>query len=318
MEVIVVNERLASKRLDVALAEHPKIASRSEAKRMIVNALVRVGDSAEPPKPNKILKVGERIAFTSVPAADPGPVAVPFDLEILYEDDCLLVVDKPRGTVVHPGAGHQSDTLVNYLLHHTRLSALDATRPGIVHRIDKDTSGLLVVAKDNRTHEGLARQFAARSTERTYQAIVWGIPATGNGVIDKALGRDPVHRRKFAVRENGKSAVTHWRIVERYRHLSLLECRLETGRTHQIRVHLGSVGHPVLGDRVYGRLRKYVRSYPESVRRILHGFSGQALHAKTLGFLHPHTKKKVRFDSPLPEDMQAAVAVLQTDGRSRD
>ena len=318
METIVVDENLVSKRLDVALGEHPKIASRSKAKKMIKKALVCIGNSTEQLKPNRILKRGDTIVFTITPVVNTNLVAVPFDLDILYEDDYLLVVNKPKGMVVHPGAGHQSDTLVNYLLHHTRLSNIDATRPGIVHRIDKDTSGLLVAAKDNRTQEQLAQQFAAHNVDRKYRSIVWGVPKVRNGIIDKSLGRHPVHRKKFAVRENGKFSVTHWRIMEEYRHLSLLECRLETGRTHQIRVHLSSIGHPVLGDGVYGRFRQFARHYPENLRQILAEFSGQALHAKTLGFVHPRTNKHIHFDSQLPKDMQSVTSALRTDYRCRN
>ena len=313
MEVIVVDETLLSKRLDIALSAHPRIASRSEAKKMIQNGLVRIDGSLQGIKPNRILKTGDTIAFSVAPVTATGLVAVPFNLQILYEDNWLLVVHKPQGMVVHPGAGHQSDTLVNYLLCHSQLSNLDATRPGIVHRIDKDTSGLLVVAKDNRAHEYLAQQFAAHSVVRIYQSLVWGVPNACKGTIDKPLGRHPVHRKKFSVREKGKSAVTHWRVLEKYRHTSLLECRPRTGRTHQIRVHLDSIGHPALGDQVYGRFRRYARDHPKSLQEMLRGFQGQALHAKTLGFIHPNTRKNIQFDSQLPQYMQKVMSALRAD-----
>ena len=223
MEIIVVGEHLISKRLDVALSHHPKIASRSEAKRLIKESLVSINDSFDHIKPKRILKAGDIISFIVRQVTESSWEAVPYALDIVFEDNYLLVVNKPRGMVVHPAVGHPNNTLVNYLLYHTSLSGIDSTRPGIVHRIDKDTSGLLVVAKDNRTHEHLAEQFAAHTAKRKYQGIVWGVPDYHKGTIDQPLGRHPLDRKKFAIRENGKAAITHWRVVEKYQHLSLFE-----------------------------------------------------------------------------------------------
>jgi 23S rRNA pseudouridine1911/1915/1917 synthase len=229
-------------------------------------------------------------------------------LEIMFEDEHLLIVDKPAGLVVHPAAGNLDGTLVNALLHHCagRLSGIGGVaRPGIVHRIDKDTSGLLVVAKTDRAHEGLSSQFAKHSIDRRYAAIVAGLPIS-QGTIDAPLARSPHDRKKMAIQARGKRAVTHFTLVEPLRRAAMIECRLETGRTHQIRVHLASIGHPLLGDPVYGRNR------PEH-RDVLHllEFKRQALHAAHLGFVHPVTSLSMSFDSKLPRDMQALFTALR-------
>jgi 23S rRNA pseudouridine1911/1915/1917 synthase len=216
----------------------------------------------------------------------------------------LLVVDKPAGLVVHPAAGNLDGTLVNALLHHCagNLSGIGGVaRPGIVHRIDKDTSGLLVVAKTDVAHEGLAKQFAAHSIERRYLAIVSGIPKAGHGVIDAPLARSSTNRKRIAIVEGhrGKRAVTYWKRVEALKDAALVECRLETGRTHQVRVHLASIGHSLLGDPVYGRAGKSHRNVLKEL-----GFQRQALHAAELGFTHPVTKNRLSFSSAMPADMQ--------------
>jgi len=302
-----------SQRLDVVLSGHSRISSRSEAQRLIKTGGVSVNNSHSKISPSLIIRKGDIISFIlpRPPSTDITPV--PYNLEIVYEDDYLIVVNKARGIVVHPAAGHSTDTLVNYLLHHTNLSGIDPTRPGIVHRIDKDTSGLLVVAKDNHSHENLTKQFFDHSVERKYRALVWGIPQNQNGIINQPIARHPIKRKKFAVRPGGKSAITHWEVIESYHHLSLLECRLETGRTHQIRVHLSSFGHSLLGDPVYGRFRNYAKNYPDSVRAALRRFSGQALHAQTLGFAHPHLGERMAFEAPLPEDLQSIISLLKED-----
>jgi 23S rRNA pseudouridine1911/1915/1917 synthase len=222
----------------------------------------------------------------------------------VFEDDHLLVVDKPAGLVVHPAAGNLDGTLVNALLHHCagKLSGIGGVaRPGIVHRIDKDTSGLLVVAKSDVAHEGLARQFAAHSIDRRYLAIVSGVPRTAAGTVDAPLARSAVNRRKIAIVEGsrGKRAVTHWKRLEVLSDAGLVECRLETGRTHQVRVHMASIGHPLLGDPVYGRSGK---SHGKLLKEL--EFHRQALHAAELGFTHPVTKNRLSFSSPMPPDMQ--------------
>lgn len=231
-------------------------------------------------------------------------------LTIIHEDADLIVIDKPVGLVVHPAAGNLDGTLVNALLHHCQgqLSGIGGVaRPGIVHRIDKDTSGLLVVAKSDRAHEGLAQQFAAHSIDRLYAAIVYGVPQPGSGTVDSWIGRSDADRKKMAVHREGrgKHAVTHYRTLQKLRGAALVECRLETGRTHQVRVHMAHLGHPLIGDPVYGRERKGFKSILETL-----GFKRQALHAKRLGFIHPVTGEALSFDSQLPADMQELLSEL--------
>jgi 23S rRNA pseudouridine1911/1915/1917 synthase len=248
---------------------------------------------------------GDESLCVTVPEPEPAhnaPQDIP--LTIVFEDEHLLVVDKPAGLVVHPAAGNFDGTLVNALLHHcgASLSGIGGVaRPGIVHRIDKDTSGLLVVAKTDVTHEGLAKQFAAHSIDRRYLAIVSGVPRASSGTIDAALARSAINRKKIAIVEGtrGKRAVTHWQRLELLRDAALVECRLQTGRTHQVRVHMGSIGHPLVGDPVYGRAGK---THSKLLKEL--GFHRQALHAAKLGFTHPVTKLKLSFDSPMPADMQ--------------
>ena len=311
METLRVGEKEDSKRLDIVLASHQRVSSRSEAQRIIKSGDIKINGSNEKISSKFKVKRGDLIEFSVPPpvSTDVLPVAKPLDIK--YEDDYLIVINKPCGMVVHPSAGHYDDTLVNYLLHHTTLSDKDPIRPGIVHRIDKDTSGLLVVAKDNRTHENLARQFFHHTIERMYEAIVWGTPEQPVGKIDKPLGRHPSDRKKFAVRESGKNAVTHWKTIIKLKYLSLLECKLETGRTHQIRVHLSSIGHPLLGDKVYGRFRNYGDKLKNETVGLLKQCEGQALHAKSLGFQHPKKDEWMAFDSERPEYMTAIIEAMQ-------
>jgi 23S rRNA pseudouridine1911/1915/1917 synthase len=231
-------------------------------------------------------------------------------LEIVFEDDHLLVVDKPAGLVVHPAAGNFDGTLVNALLHHCagRLSGIGGVaRPGIVHRIDKDTSGLLVVAKTDVAHEGLAAQFARHNIHRLYAAVVGGLPNPASGSVHAPLARSPANRKKMAVVDEGrgKRAVTHYRLIRPLRAAALVECRLETGRTHQVRVHMASIGHPLVGDPVYGRAKSEHREMLKSLN-----FQRQALHAAELGFVHPVSKGNLSFKSALPSDMQELLRAL--------
>jgi len=254
-------------------------------------------------------------AGTAFRIAVPGAVAAEaaaqdIALVIAYEDEHLIVIDKPAGLVVHPAAGNLDGTLVNALLHHCRgqLSGIGGVaRPGIVHRIDKDTSGLLVVAKSDAAHEGLAKQFADHSIERAYLAITAGHPMPPAGTIRGNIARSSTNRKKMAMvgEGRGKHAVTHYRTLKVLRDSALVECRLETGRTHQLRVHLGSIGHPLLGDPVYGRSPPRLRPLLSSL-----GFRRQALHAAELGFLHPVTGEKLHFASELPADMQQLLIEL--------
>jgi 23S rRNA pseudouridine1911/1915/1917 synthase len=290
-------------RLDRALAAAVPTLSRERLKALIRSGAVEARGSAVR---DPALKVkGDEALRVAVPGPTPAhnkPQHIP--LTILFEDEHLLVVDKAAGLVVHPAAGNFDGTLVNALLHHCagKLSGIGGVaRPGIVHRIDKDTSGLLVVAKTDVAHEGLARQFAARSIDRRYLAIVNGVPNAAGGSIDAPLARSAANRKKIAIVEDGrgKHAVTHWKRLEVLRDAALVECRLETGRTHQVRVHMASIGHPLLGDPVYGRSGK---THGKVLKEL--GFHRQALHAAELGFVHPVAKRRLSFSSPMPPDMQ--------------
>ena len=290
-------------RLDRALAAAVPTLSRERLKTLIRTGAVEVAGKAVR---NPALKVrGEEAFRVAVPEPEPAHnEAQDIPLTIVFEDEHLLVVDKSAGLVVHPAAGNFDGTLVNALLHHCRgrLSGIGGVaRPGIVHRIDKDTSGLLVVAKTDVAHEGLAKQFAAHSIDRRYLAIVNGVPKTSEGVVDAALARSTVNRKKIAIVEGGrgKRAVTHWRRLGALKDAALVECRLETGRTHQVRVHMASIGHPLLGDPVYGRSGK---THAKVLKEL--GFERQALHATELGFTHPVTKNRLSFSSAMPPDMQ--------------
>lgn len=292
-------------RLDRALAASIPLLSRERLKALIAGGRVR-GPSGLARDP--ATRVAEGAAFAvDVPDAVPATnVAQDIALEIVYEDDHLLVVDKPAGLVVHPAAGNFDGTLVNALLHHCagRLSGIGGVaRPGIVHRIDKDTSGLLVVAKTDPAHEGLSAQFARHGVDRRYRAIVAGVPT--KGIVDAPLARSPHDRKKVAIVSNGKRAVTHYALITALRDSALIECRLETGRTHQVRVHMASIGHALLGDPVYGRARP---DHKAVLRRL--DFSRQALHAAHLGFVHPVTSRAMVFESKLPVDMVALFDAL--------
>ena len=296
-------------RLDRALAAAVPTLSRERLKALIRSGAVEAGGT---PVRDPAAKVrGEEALRVAIPEAAPAhnePQAIP--LTIVFEDEHLLVVDKPAGLVVHPAAGNFDGTLVNALLHHCagQLSGIGGVaRPGIVHRIDKNTSGLLVVAKTDVAHEGLAKQFAAHSIDRRYLAIVSGMPKAPSGTVDAALARSATNRKKIAIVEvgRGKRAVTHWKRLKPLCEAALVECRLETGRTHQVRVHMASIGHPLLGDPVYGRSGK---THGKLLKELQ--FHRQALHAAELGFTHPATKLRLSFTSPMPPDMQELMAAL--------
>jgi 23S rRNA pseudouridine1911/1915/1917 synthase len=296
-------------RLDRALAATVPSLSRERLKVLTKSgALTRDGKAVRDPA----IKVKGDERFTlAIPAPEPAhnePQEIP--LPIVYEDEHLLVVDKPAGLVVHPAAGNRDGTLVNALLHHCggSLSGIGGVaRPGIVHRIDKDTSGLLVIAKHDKAHEGLAKQFADHSIDRRYLAIVSGVPRQAEGSVDAPLARSPQNRKKIAIVSagRGKRAVTHWKRLELLNDAALVECRLETGRTHQVRVHMASIGHPLVGDPVYGRGKTVHRKLLNQL-----DFKRQALHAAHLGFIHPVTKGRLSFDSALPSDMQELFTAL--------
>lgn len=290
-------------RLDKALAETSGL-SRERVKALIGEGAVTVAGRVVANASAKVTG-GEPFAIALPPPAPLDAQAQDIPLKIVFEDEHLIVVDKPAGLVVHPAAGNLDGTLVNALLHHCAgsLSGINGTlRPGIVHRIDKETSGLLVVAKSDAAHEGLARQFADHSIERTYLAVCAGHPRPAEGTVNARLGRSDANRKKMAVLRDdasrGKHAITHYRTLRHLRDCALIECRLETGRTHQVRVHLASIGHPLVGDPVYGHDPKTLRPLLKEL-----GFARQALHAASLGFVHPVTAERLVFGADLPADM---------------
>lgn len=298
-------------RLDRALAVALPTLSRERLKALISSGQVSAPDGTLARDPASKVACGASFA---VAVPDPAPAhneAQAIPLNVIFEDEHLIVVDKPAGLVVHPAAGNLDGTLVNALLHHCRgsLSGIGGVeRPGIVHRIDKDTSGLMVAAKTDPAHVGLAGQFARHSIDRRYKAIVAGIPRPGEGTIDAPLARSTTNRKKIAIvgEGRGKRAVTHFSTIERLGDAALVECRLETGRTHQVRVHMASLGHALLGDPVYGRVRPEHR---ELLGRL--NFKRQALHAARLGFTHPVTSEALCFDSEIPQDMQDLFSELR-------
>lgn len=254
---------------------------------------------------------GDQLSLETELVADETWVAEPTELNIVYEDDDVLVIDKPVNTVVHPAAGNRSGTLLNGLLHYCpQLSEIP--RAGIVHRLDKDTSGLMVVAKNLQAHRILVKQLQRREVEREYEAVVIGVMTAG-GTVDLPLGRHPVHRQKRAVIENGKEAVTHYRVLNRYRSHTHIRVKLETGRTHQIRVHMSHIRYPLVGDPLYGGRLQIPKGCSGALSKVLKNFDRQALHARRLGFIHPQTGEMVSWESELPADMQDLLAALQAD-----
>ncbi|HEX8166953.1 MAG TPA: RluA family pseudouridine synthase [Beijerinckiaceae bacterium] len=327
---LAVPDDAAAERLDRALARGFSDLSRSRLQALVRDGRVRVGGAVVRDPSAKVLP-GARVALEVPPPEPAGPRGEAIALHVVHEDDDLIVIDKPAGLVVHPAAGHEGGTLVNALIAHCgeSLSGIGGVRrPGIVHRLDKDTSGLLVVAKTDRAHQGLAAQFADHGRsgplERAYLALVWGLPEPARGTIDRAIARSTQNREKMAVvREGqGRHARTHYAVEEAFGPAkapvaSLLRCTLETGRTHQIRVHMAEIGHPLLGDAAYGAgfKTKAARLSP-AARDALAALNRQALHAAVLGFEHPVTGKKLRFTSDPPEDLARLVAALRGEGRA--
>lgn len=311
-------------RLDTYIARHVENATRNKVQEAIKNGEVLVNGNqikpSYPIQPDDVI----RVDLSRPDPPDVKPEDIPLD--ILYEDEYLLVVNKPAGMVTHPAYKNYSGTLVNALLYHSdKLSQLHPLeeideediqmRPGIVHRLDKDTSGILVVAKDETTHQKIAKQFEAKTTEREYNAIVWGRFTSRTGTIDAPLGRSKNDRKKVAVIEGGKRAVTEYEVAEQFDYLAFIVLHLRTGRTHQIRVHLSHIHHPVFGDATYGG-REIVAGGVDGkkkaeVKNLLAMISRQALHARSLGFIHPVTKSKMRFTSEIPDDMQHILSYLR-------
>lgn len=288
-------------RLDKWISSTLPDLSRSYIQKCIKDNAVFVND--RPQKASYRLKVDDEIVFHIPEAVEPAIEAENIPLSILLEDEDVLVVDKPKGMVVHPAPGHYTGTLVNAVMYHCKgqLSGINGVmRPGIVHRIDKDTTGSLIVCKNDQSHNAIASQLKEHSINRRYRAIVHGVIAHDTGCIDAPIGRDPKERRMMAVNEvNGKPAVTHYTVLQRFREYTYIECRLETGRTHQIRVHMASIGHPLLGDEVYCR------------RKSPYSLEGQTLHALSIGFIHPSIGEYVEVEAPLPEYFQHLLHNMQ-------
>jgi len=323
-EICTVPPAEAGARLDRflagALTATDAALSRSRIKALLQDGMVSK-DGATITDPSHRVKPGERyrIALPAPEDATAKPQAIA--LAVVYEDADLLVIDKPPGLVVHPGPGQPDKTLVNALLAHcgASLSGIGGVkRPGIVHRLDKDTSGLIVVAKNDETHHALAAQFAGRTIDRAYLAVVWGVPAPAAGRIEGNIGRHPQQRKKMAVvgAGRGKPAATRYRVLKRFGGdaASLVECRLETGRTHQIRVHMAHIGHPLIGDPVYGRRTPArTKSLAAGTLDAVRAFSRQALHARLIGFDHPKTGERLKFESDPPHDMRELVRSLESE-----
>ncbi|MTI16618.1 RluA family pseudouridine synthase [Rhodobacteraceae bacterium RKSG542] len=322
---IIVDGAYAGNRIDAFLAGHLNEFSRNRLQALIKAGHVFIG-GRKIVEPKTRVNEGETITLT-VPEAEPAePQAENIPLDIVFEDEDLIVINKPAGLVVHPGAGNSTGTLVNALIHHcgASLSGIGGVkRPGIVHRLDKDTTGLLVVAKNDMAHNGLAAQFADHGRtgplERAYKAIVWSAPSSLRGTVDANLARSTANRQKIAVvKTAGRHAITHWQILERFGPedaepvASLIECRLETGRTHQIRVHMSHIGHPLLGDMDYGAgYKSKFNRFEEPLKSQVADFKRQALHAGLLAFEHPRTGEVMRFESELPEDFASILQSLR-------
>jgi len=322
---IVVEAEDGGKRIDAVLASRIEAISRNR-----LQALIRAGgvsvDGRKIVEPKYRVNEGETLNLALPEAEDPEPQGEDIPISVVYEDEHLIVIDKPAGLVVHPGAGNWTGTLVNALIHHcgASLSGVGGVkRPGIVHRIDKDTSGLLVVAKTDLAHQGLSAQFADHgktgALERAYSALVWGAPSSLRGTIDANLARSQHNRQKIAVvKTSGRHAVTHWQVKERFGAqdapalVSLMECRLETGRTHQIRVHMAHIGHPLIGDQDYGSgFKTKVNRLEEPLKSVVSRFTRQALHAGLLAFSHPDSGDVMRFESPYPTDFKELLVKLR-------
>lgn len=289
IKILLIEKEQTGKRLDVFLADSWPEMSRSYYQNLIKDN--RVTSSGKILKSNHIVKSPEEIRVEIPPAQTIDLIPEDIKIDIIYEDEEIAVVNKPQGMVVHPAVGHTTGTLVNALLFHCdHLSGINGQiRPGIVHRIDKDTSGLLVIAKNDKAHQSLSKQIKAKTATRVYWALVEGVLKQDHGTVNQPIGRHPHDRKKMAVINTGRLAVTHFRVLEQYQDCSLIEAKLETGRTHQIRVHIASIGHPIVGDPLYGfKKQKF-------------SLKGQVLHAKKLSFIHPTLGTSMEFEIPLPE-----------------
>lgn len=297
-----ISPEMEDERIDKCICNYMDSLSRSYIQKIIKANNVFVNDL--PVKSNYKVKVDDKIRFVIPDNVEPDIPAQNIPLDIIYEDKDVLIINKPKDMVVHPAPGHYEGTIVNAVMYHCKdaLSGINGVmRPGIVHRIDKDTTGSLIICKNDEAHNFIAAQLKEHSINRRYRAIVWGRVSLDEGIIDAPIGRHPTDRKKMAINQkNGKPAVTHYKVLERFDKFSYIECRLETGRTHQIRVHMASMGHPLLGDDVYSNAKS-----PYKVK-------GQTLHAMTIGFVHPSTKEYMEFDTPLPEYFEDILRKLRS------
>lgn len=309
IHTLIIPESHADERLDQALARLMPEYSRTQIQEWIESGQILVND--KPARAKNRLRGGESVTVTISERIQPQWQAQQIPLNIIYEDDAVIIINKAPGMVVHPGAGNADSTMLNALLHHApELQALP--RAGILHRLDKDTSGLLVIAKTAPALKHLSHQLKDRSMAREYQAVVYGAMISG-GTVDAPIGRHPLQRKRMAVIDTGKPAVTHYRIAEKYRAHTRLKIRLETGRTHQIRVHMSLIHHPIVGDIAYGGKVQLTRGMTPELIQMLRGFRRQALHAFAIGFMHPLTGEFKRWEIDLPEDMQKLIAALRED-----
>ena len=297
----LISEEYENERLDKSLSDlTDDTVSRSYLQKLIKEKKVYVNEKEQ--KASYRLKTGDMVFFVIPDQVQPDIIPEKMDLDILYEDNDVIVVNKPKDMVVHPAAGHFSHTLVNGLMHHCKdsLSGINGVlRPGIVHRIDKDTTGSIIACKNDNAHLKIAEQLKDHSIIRRYHAICHGVVKEDNGTIDAPIGRDEKDRKKMAINQNGKQAVTHFKVLERFKDYTYIECRLETGRTHQIRVHMASIGHPLLGDEVYCKKNNNYH------------LQGQTLHAKILGFVHPVSNEYIETDAPLPDYFTKLLKIMQ-------
>ena len=305
-----LTEESAGKRLDVVLADIFPEYSRSRLKIWIEQGQVLVNGHVAKPKLKMSGDEELQLSVQSIESEE-NCVAQDIPLDIVYQDDSIIVINKPADFVVHPAAGHYSGTMQNALLHHD-VSLAEIPRAGIVHRLDKDTTGLMVVARNLSSHKYLVDQIQRHEVIREYQAVVYGV-MTGGGMVDQPIGRHPRDRIKMAVRENGREAVTHYRLLRRFREHSHIKVQLETGRTHQIRVHMSHLHHPIVGDPVYAGRHRVPAGAQQELLDYLQAFRRQALHAWRLSFVHPESAEEVTFEAPLPDDMQQLISLLQAD-----
>lgn len=304
-KIIVITEDLSGIRIDKVLGALPEIGSRTHAAQLISNGLVQLNN--QPVKASHKTQIGDVFSY-SVPQKEQASLApYNFNLDIVYEDESLIVINKPSGLVVHPAAGHAQDTLVNALIFLAKKLSGDGAdlRPGVVHRLDKDTSGLLVIAKTDAAHRFLSEQFKNKTAHRIYEALVFGALKNKSGKIESLLKRHPKNRKRFSSQTSGRRAITHYRLIKNYNNsISHIELRLETGRTHQIRVHMSELGHPLVADPIYTSERRASSIRNRVLKQIVLAAPRLCLHAKELGFIHPSTKKELRFSVDWPDDLK--------------